>query len=91
MLKQFVKEKKIFNAFVIWKTLSIESHRKCWGKKVRHTFNEGTFTAKVISTVSDDFRPYYNLTYDSDLDREGNEHCSYLHIHIINCRAKYLR
>ena len=41
------------------------------GKKNRHTFNEGTVTAKVISTVPV-FPDHYNLICDSELDSEGN-------------------
>lgn len=97
VLKQYVKDKKIFNASAKGKPLSIETltenvkrlieeaaskdvnediqHRSSRmpilvGKKVRHTFNEGTFTAKVISTVPG-FPDYYNLIYDNELDSEG--------------------
>ena len=98
VLKQYVKDKKIFNASVKGKALSIEALTEnvkklieeaaskdvseniqqrssrmpiLVGKKIRHTFNEGTFTAKVISTVPG-FPDYYNLIYDSELDSEGN-------------------
>ncbi|XP_052090808.1 structural maintenance of chromosomes protein 3 homolog [Mytilus californianus] len=92
-----ISDKKIFNASVKGKALSIEALTENVkklieeaaskdvseniqqrssrmpirvGKKVRHTFNEGTFTAKVISTVPG-FPDYYNLIYDNELDSEG--------------------
>jgi hypothetical protein len=37
------------------------------GKKVQHTFNEGTHNGKVISTVPG-FPDFYNIIYDSELD-----------------------
>ncbi|CAC5398111.1 unnamed protein product [Mytilus coruscus] len=91
VLKQYVKDKKIFNASVKGKALSIEALTEnvkklieeaaskdvseniqqrssrmpiLVGKKVPHTFNEGTFTAKVISTVPG-FPDYYNLIHDN--------------------------
>jgi hypothetical protein len=41
------------------------------GKKVQHTFNEGTHNGKVISTVPG-FPDFYNIIYDSELDSKGN-------------------
>jgi hypothetical protein len=41
------------------------------GKKVQHTFNEGTHNGKVISTVPG-FPDFYNIIYDGELDSEGN-------------------
>jgi hypothetical protein len=35
------------------------------GKKVQHTFNEGTHNGKVISTVPG-FPDFYNIIYDSE-------------------------
>ena len=41
------------------------------GKKVRHTFNEGNYIGRVISTVQG-FPAFYNIVYDSDLDKNGD-------------------
>jgi len=41
------------------------------GKRIRHTFNEGDFDGKVISTVPG-FPDSYNVIYDNELDDEGN-------------------
>lgn len=41
------------------------------GKKVKHTFNEGMFTGRVISTVPG-FQDFFNIVYDHDLDEHGN-------------------
>jgi hypothetical protein len=38
------------------------------GKKVQHTFNEGTHNGKVISTVPG-FPDFYNIIYDSELEK----------------------
>ena len=40
------------------------------GKKIRHTFNEGTYDGKVISTVPG-FPDFYNVIYDCELDSDG--------------------
>lgn len=41
------------------------------GKRIKHTFNEGTYNGKVISTVPG-FQDFYNIIYDHELDSEGN-------------------
>ena len=42
------------------------------GKQIKHTFNEGTFNGKVISTVPG-FPDFYNIIYDNELDSEGKQ------------------
>lgn len=40
------------------------------GKKVKHIFNEGVFTGRVINTVPG-FPDFFNIVYDNDLDDQG--------------------
>ncbi|CAC5388506.1 unnamed protein product [Mytilus coruscus] len=98
VLKQYVKDKKIFNASNNGRLLTIETltenvkqlieeaaskdvassiHQRSSkmpilvNKRIRHSFNEGAFDGKVISTVPG-FPDYYNIIYDCELNAESN-------------------
>ncbi|CAC5372984.1 unnamed protein product [Mytilus coruscus] len=92
VLKQYVKDKKIFNASNNGMLLTIETltenvkqlieeaaskdvasniHQRSSkmpilvNKRISHSFNEGAFDGKVISTVPS-FPDYYNIIYDCE-------------------------
>lgn len=41
------------------------------GKKVKHSFNEGSWPGRVLSVVPG-FPDFYNIVYDSDCDPSNN-------------------